>query len=108
MKESNNVKLVVHVPLSHADVVRNALGESGAGIIGEYSHCSFTVRGKGRYMGGPNSNPAIGEKGTYEIVEEESIEVVVPKDLVKVVMKAVREVHPYEEIAPEIYPLLDL
>jgi len=108
MKESQNVKLIIHTPLSHADIVRKVLGDAGAGRIGEYSHCSFTTRGVGRYIGSESSNPAIGQRGKYEMVEEESIEVVLPKEIVARVLEAVRAVHPYEEIAAEIIPLLEL
>lgn len=108
MRESKNVKLVIHVPVSHADIIRQALGDAGAGVVGEYRYCSFSVRGTGRFMGTDASEPAIGTAGHYESVEEESIEVVLPKDIIPAVMTAVRAVHPYQEIAAEIHPLLEI
>lgn len=102
---SQNVKLVIFVPLSHTDVIRKALGESGAGKIGNYDFCSFSSKGIGRYRGNENSNPAIGKSGQYESVEEERIEVVVPRVILKDVIKNIRAVHPYEEIAFDIYPI---
>lgn len=106
--ESQNLKLVVFVPLSHADEVRRVLGESGAGKIGNYDSCSFSSRGTGRFRGNENSNPAIGMVGKFESVEEERIEVVVPRSIVRQVIIEINKVHPYEEVALDIYPLEDL
>lgn len=105
---AKNVKFVVFVPLSHADVVRQALGEAGAGKIGNYDFCSFSSRGIGRFRGNEKAKPAIGEAGKYEAVEEERIEVIVPRDILKDVIEKVKSVHPYEEVAFDIYPLEDL
>lgn len=105
---TQNVKLVVFVPLSHTDVVRQTLGEAGAGKIGNYDFCSFSSRGTGRFRGNEKTNPAIGEAGKYEAVEEERIEVIVPRDILKEVIEKVKSVHPYEEIAFDIYPLENL
>ena len=105
---SKNVKFVVFVPLSHAEIVRKALGEVGAGKIGNYSFCSFASKGVGRFMGNQNSNPSMGEAGKYEAVDEERIEVVVPREILKEVIEKVKAVHPYEEVAFDIYPLEDL
>lgn len=99
------VKLVIYTPLTHADAVRNALGEAGAGRIGNYSFCSFSSRGIGRFLPNEQANPAIGEIGKFEAVEEERIEVVCAKDIVRNVVEAVRAVHPYEEMAYDVYPL---
>ncbi len=104
---SKNVKLVVFVPLSHADIVRQALGEAGAGRIGNYDFCSFSSRGTGRFRGNELSNPAIGETGEYESVEEERIEVIVPREILKEVIEKMKSVHPYEEVAFDIYALED-
>jgi len=102
---SQKVKFVVFVPLSHADIVRKVLGEAGAGKIGNYDFCSFSSRGIGRFRGNTKTNPAIGKAGKYEAVEEERIEVVVPREILKDVIEKVKSVHPYEEIAFDIYPL---
>lgn len=106
--ESKNVKFVVFVPLSHADAVRQTLGEAGAGKIGNYDFCSFSSRGTGRFRGNEKTNPAIGEAGKYEAVEEERIEAVVPRAVLKEVIEKVKAVHPYEEVAFDIYPLENL
>ena len=104
---TKNVKLVVFTPLSHADAVRQALGEVGAGKIGNYDFCSFSSRGTGRFRGNEKTSPAIGEAGKYEAVEEERIEVIVPREILKEVIDKVKNVHPYEEVAFDIYPLED-
>ena len=103
--ETKNVKFVVFVPISHADAVRQALGEAGAGKIGNYDFCSFSYRGTGRFRGNEKTNPAIGKAENYEAVEEERIEVIVPREILKKVIEKVKAVHPYEEVAFDVYPL---
>jgi hypothetical protein len=103
-----NVKLVVFVPASHGDVVRKTLGEAGAGIIGNYTFCSFTSKGIGRFMGNEKTKPAIGQAQKYESVEEERIETVVPRAILKDIVKKLQAIHPYEEMAFDVYPLKDI
>lgn len=102
---SKRYKLVVTVPLSHADVVRSAIGEAGAGRLGNYSFASFSVRGTGRFKPESGANPAIGEIGKFEEVEEERIECQMDEAVVNDVLAALRGVHPYEEIAYDLYPI---
>ncbi len=102
------VKFVVNVPLAQADVVREAIGNVGAGVIGNYEHCSFSSRGQGRCLPTADANPFIGEPGIFDTIEEERIEVTCPAEHVHELLVAVRKVHPYEEIAYDIYPLLEL
>jgi hypothetical protein len=108
MPLSKKVKFVVFVPTSHAEKVRMTLGDIGAGQIGNYEHCSFSTLGTGRFRGNASSNPAIGTAGVLEAIEEERIEVVMPEDLVKEAVDKVKSVHPYEEVAFDIYPLLSI
>lgn len=107
MKKSNLVKVVVFVPESHADAVRGAIGKTGAGKIGDYDFCSFSIKGFGRFRPLEGANPSIGKVGKLEIVNEERIEFVCSENLVKKIQQAIRKVHPYEEIALDIYPLLN-
>lgn len=100
-----NVKLIVFVPESHADVVRKALGNAGAGKIENYSYCSFSAKGVGRFVPGEGSNPAIGNIGKLEEVVEERIEVVCERDLLPKIINALKEAHPYEEPVFDVYPL---
>ncbi|MGA2968027.1 MAG: hypothetical protein ABSD69_02565 [Candidatus Levyibacteriota bacterium] len=100
------VKLVVFVPLTHADIVRKAMGETGAGIVGDYKYCSFSVRGVGRYIPLETAHPFIGKVGKLEEVEEERIETVCYKKDLDKIITAIKKVHPYEEIALDVYPLV--
>jgi hypothetical protein len=102
----NQVKIVVFVPKTHTDVVRAAMGEAGAGKIGNYAHCSYSVDGIGRYVPTEGAKPFIGVVGKPEEVVEERIECVCSKDKAKEVITSMKRVHPYEEVAFDIYPLL--
>ncbi len=82
------------------------MGETGAGVIGNYSFCSFSTKGTGRFKPNDKANPYIGKLHCLEEVEEERIEVVCPREKAKQIIKAIREVHPYEEVALDIYPLI--
>jgi hypothetical protein len=98
-------KIVVFVPESHGEGVRQAMGDAGAGRIGNYAHCSFTSRGIGRFKPLAGANPTIGEVGTLEAVEEERIETLCAEDRLKEVLLAIRRAHPYEEPAIDVYPI---
>lgn len=98
-------KLIFTVPLIHADAVRKAIGEAGAGTYPNYSFCSFSTRGIGRFKPEQGANPAIGEIGKMEEVEEERIECQIDADKVDEILKALRASHPYEEIAYDLFPL---
>ena len=102
-----DVKIVTFVPIADADKVRTALGNAGAGQIGEYSFCSYSVVGKGRFVPSDKANPHIGEANQLEVVEEERIEVVCERSKAKVIIEAMKQAHPYEEVAFDIYPLLN-
>ncbi len=98
-------KIVIYVPESSGDAVRSAMGEAGAGRIGNYDHCSFSVKGTGRFRPLDGASPAIGSIGRLESVEEERIETVCGEDRLKGVLKAIRAAHPYEEPAIDVYPI---
>lgn len=99
-------KLAVFVPVTHADVVREALARAGAGAIGDYYGCSFSSVGTGRFIPGKGADPYIGENGKAEEVEEERIEVVLPRSIQKTVLQAMLKAHPYEEVAYDFFQLL--
>lgn len=101
-------KIVVYVPLTHTDKVREAIGNTGCGKLGKYTHCSFSTRGIGRFKPGEGANPHIGEVGKLEEVEEERVEVTCHNNVVKNVIEAIKRVHPYEEVAIDVYELTDL
>lgn len=98
-------KLVVYVPLTHADKVREAIGLAGGGKIGNYSSCSFSSLGTGRFKPETGANPHLGKIGILESVEEERIEITLDEEVVKDVVTAMKKVHPYEEVAYDIYSL---
>ncbi|OGK11307.1 hypothetical protein A2954_01970 [Candidatus Roizmanbacteria bacterium RIFCSPLOWO2_01_FULL_37_12] len=104
--EYETIKLVVYVPETHANQVREAMGKAGAGLVGDYKHCTFSVKGVGRYIPLDTANPYIGKPGQLEEVIEERIETVCYKKDLDNVIKAIKKVHPYEEIALDIYPLV--
>lgn len=105
MHRSNIVKIVVFVLESHADAVREAIGAAGAGKLGNYTYCSFSTKGLGRFRPEVGAHPNIGEVGKFEAVPEEKIEVVCERDKISAVVKAIKAVHPYEEVALDIHPL---
>ncbi len=102
------VKLVVFVPEKEADKVRRALGEAGAGKIGNYTFCSYSLKGVGRFKPSKDAAPHIGSADKLEEVNEERIEVACEKGKVKDIVKVIKEVHPYEETVIDIYPMLAL
>lgn len=101
------VKISTTVPVENADQLRDALGKAGAGKIGEYSYCSFSVTGRGRFKPSEEANPHIGEANKLEVVEEEQIEVVCDRAIAKHVIAALKATHPYEEVIIDITPLID-
>jgi len=107
MKRPKNVKIVVTVPVSHAEAVREAMGRAGAGRLGNYSFCSFSSRGEGRFKPERGAHPAIGTVGRLETVEEERIEAICDRAVLNEVVAAIRKAHPYEEPALDVYPLED-
>lgn len=107
MKFSNNLKLVVFAPVSAADKVRQAMHQAGAGNAGDYSHVSYSSPVLNRFTPGEDSDPAIGKPGEPRTVEEERIEVLCPKEKVDSVLAAVKKVHPYEEVAYDVFERID-
>ena len=101
-------KLVWFVPEDALDTTRDAVFAAGAGRIGEYERCSWYTRGTGTFLGGEGSDPTIGEAGREERVAELRVETVVPGDRAKAAVAALLEAHPYEEVAYELYPIVDL
>lgn len=103
---NESVKFVVYVPESHADIVRDALGKAGAGRIGDYTFCSFSVKGTGRFVPLDTAHPYVGTVGELESVAEERIETVCYQSDLSKIIAAVNAVHPYEEVAYDVYPLV--
>ncbi|MCW2653974.1 MAG: hypothetical protein JWR32_4950 [Mycobacterium sp.] len=101
-------KWVVFVPPGNADAVRDALFSAGAGQIGNYSHCSWSVTGTGQFLPHQGANPAIGSVGTVERVTEDRVEVIAPASSRAAVLAAMQGAHPYEQPAFDVFALAAL
>ena len=99
------LQLQVYVPTSSVDVVREAIFAAGAGQIGRYDECSFETQGLGTFKAGIGANPSVGEHNVRHTEAEVCLSVVLPEYLRNSVLKAVRGVHPYEEVAYQITKL---
>jgi hypothetical protein len=101
-------KLVWFVPREALEATRDAVFKAGAGRIGDYERCSWYTAGTGTFLAGEGTDPSIGRVGREERVSELRVETVVPEERTHDVVAALREAHPYEEVAFELYPLLEL
>lgn len=99
------VKLVTFVPVDHTMAVLEAMAGAGAGVIGEYDHCSYRLSGTGTFRPSEAANPASGVRGQLNEEHEERLEMDVPRRLLADVAAALDAAHPYEEVAYDVYPL---
>lgn len=99
------LKLAVYVPDDYAGKVTEAMMEAGAGHIGNYSHCSYSLQGTGTFLPLEGSNPFIGENGRLCTTQEVKVETIVQKEMLDSVLKKMKESHPYEEPAYDVYEL---
>lgn len=99
------LKLAVFVPATHIDKVRAAVCDQGAGAIGEYSDCTFRVRGTGTFRGGKDTKPFLGKPGILEEADEFRLETVFGEFSADRILAAMLRAHPYEEVAYDLYPL---
>jgi len=98
-------KLVVFVPETHLEPVRQALNDAGAGWIGNYRDCTFRVLGTGTFRPLAGTNPYLGQVNRLEQVAEYRLETIVPQTITEKVIKAMLKAHPYEEVAYDLIPL---
>lgn len=101
------VKIIVTVPVENSEEIRNAICEEGAGIIGNYTYCTIATKCIGSFIPSNDANPYIGENNKLEFVEEEKLEARCDVSKVKKVLKKLRDVHPYEEPAIDIIPIIE-
>lgn len=101
-------KLCFFVPDAHVEAVKQAVFASGAGRIGNYEACCWQVLGQGQFRPLPGSQPFIGEAGVVQQVAEWKVEMVVADELIHAAVKALKQVHPYETPAFEVWRLSDL
>ena len=100
-------KITTFVPENAADAVRMAMGNAGAGRIGNYEYCSFSAHGEGRFVGNDTSHPVIGEAGSMTVVPEVQINALVDGIHLQHVIEAMKDAHPYEEAAYEVLSLVE-
>ena len=100
-------KVVSYVPHDAVDAVRAAMGDAGAGTIGDYTHCSTSIENEGTFFGGTGSDPAVGAAGQLERVNERRLMMVSSNRNLAAVLAALRAAHPYEEPPVHVIPLAD-
>ena len=105
LKEEQYYKLVVFVPISHFEQVRKEILDQGAGHIGNYSHASFSVKGQGSFKPLAGSDPYQGQKQEFTEVQEYRLETIVAGSELAKIKEKLLAVHPYEEVALDVYPL---
>jgi len=103
MESKKRCKIVTFVPEEYGDRLREAMGNAGAGRIGNYSHCFSTTKSYGTFKPLVGANPVVGEVGKMEKVKEDRIETVCEPAKLDNVIKAIKETHPYEEPAVDVY-----
>lgn len=99
-------KVIVFVPVEKTDELTFAMASAGAGVIGNYSLCSFRTPGTGTFIGNDKSAPAIGAKSKLEMAEEIRLEMICDKKNINAVIDKIYEVHPYDEPAFDVYEVL--
>lgn len=102
------VNFCFYVPKSHVEEVKNAIFESGAGVIGEYTKCCWQVEGEGQFMPGADSSPVLGEKQKLHMLKEYKVEVICRRDLMEDILQKFLHAHPYETPAYFITNIEDL
>ena len=101
-------KLVWFVPEAALEATRDAVFAAGAGRIGDYERCSWYTAGTGTFLAGDDARPALGRVGREERVPELRVETVVPAERLREVVRALRDAHPYEEVAFDVYALVEV
>ncbi|MDQ2720946.1 MAG: Nif3-like dinuclear metal center hexameric protein [Bacteroidota bacterium] len=104
-KEGTLKKLVTFSPKENAEKVQNGLFKAGAGAVGKYSECSFNLDGRGTFKANEGARPFIGKIGERHTEEETRIEVFFPEYFQNEIIRSLKEVHPYEEVAYDIYSI---
>ncbi|CAM3738990.1 putative GTP cyclohydrolase 1 type 2 [Pseudomonas reidholzensis] len=100
-------KLALFVPASHVEVVKAAVFAAGGGRIGDYEHCAWQTLGQGQFRPMDGSQPFLGQAGQVEVVDEWKVELVVADELIAQVVAALKQSHPYETPAYEVWRLAE-
>lgn len=101
-------KLAFFVPESHLETVKAAVFATGAGKIGNYDHCCWQIKGQGQFRALEGSQPFLGQQGQIETVEEYRVELVCHDELIREAVAAMKQAHPYDEPAYDVFPLADI
>ncbi|MEL0027775.1 MAG: NGG1p interacting factor NIF3 [Perlucidibaca sp.] len=102
------LKLTVYVPVTHLDVVKDAIFAAGAGRVGDYDRCAWQVLGEGQFRPQAGAHPFLGEAGREERVAEYRVETVLHEACLRAVVAALKLAHPYETPAYDVVPLIDI
>ncbi|MEZ9976060.1 NGG1p interacting factor NIF3 [Vibrio breoganii] len=100
-------KIIFFVPVENAEAVKDALFDAGAGKIGDYDRCCFQSEGQGQFRPLADAKPHIGSHGEVERLKELKIELICDDRYIRQGIEALLEAHPYEEVAFEVYDMLD-
>lgn len=106
-REDDLIKLVCFIPASHLQAVSQSIFAAGAGSIGNYDNCSFQMSGNGTFKAGKDSHPYAGSIGEVHYEPETRFETILPKHYLKQVVQAMLKSHPYEEVAYDLYPIIN-
>lgn len=98
-------QIVVYVPQTHLEPVKQALFSAGAGRVGDYDCCAWQTLGQGQFRPLQNSNPYLGEKGVIETVAEYRVELICANECLGPAIESMLRAHPYEEPAYSVWPL---
>ena len=104
-KEGLLKKLSFFVPIAQAEEVKTAIFNAGAGAIGNYSNCSFSVRGEGTFKANDSAKPFVGEQNELHTEAEMKIEIIYPVQMEHQIISALNKNHPYETVAYDLYPI---
>ena len=98
-------KLNFYVPSQNKEEVKNALFKIGVGKFNNYDKCSFETQGIGQFRPIDGANPFLGQLDTVELVKEYKVEMICSDELIHVAIKVLKEAHPYEEVAYEVFKI---
>jgi len=97
-----------YVPKSHLEAVKEAIFAKGAGEFGDYKNCCWQTQGQGQFLPTQGSHPYTGERHELSTVSEFKVEMIIKDDSIKEVIMALKQAHPYEEVAYQVIPVVDV
>ena len=100
-------KLNFYVPVNSKEKTKQALFDIGVGNFDNYENCSWETLGQGQFKPVANANPAIGELNKLEVLDEYKVEMICSDELIREAVKTLKNAHPYEEVAYEIFKMED-